>query len=269
MGSTDRERRWFTDDMGGDQEFLDWETPRHRVDIGYQFAVGKYEVTKGEFARFVRETGRDVGGNCYYYDDGWKQEASKNWRSPGFSQSDNEPVVCVNWDDAKAFAQWLSRKTGQKYRLLSESEWEYAARAGTQTMRYWGDDWENEQGCRYGNMSDIVHAKELAFPQDKKNFFMCRDGETYTARVGKYQANAFGLHDMIGNVMEWTEDCWNETYRGVPTNGKADTTGDCSLRVNRGGSWSYIPGSDRAAQRGRGTTSGRSLNLGFRLARTF
>ncbi|MEE8502787.1 MAG: SUMF1/EgtB/PvdO family nonheme iron enzyme, partial [Kiloniellales bacterium] len=115
------------------------EGPQHRVSIPRSFALGKYEVTKAEFAAFVHETGRDAQG-CLIRDDGkWKDDDSKSWRNPGYTQSDSHPVVCVNWDDAKAYARWLSRKTGKEYRLPSESEWEYAARASTTTARYWGD----------------------------------------------------------------------------------------------------------------------------------
>lgn len=193
-------------------------------------------MTRGQFAAFVRATGHDVSGGCWEYTAGeWKENASNSWRAPGFEQSDRDPVVCVSWDDAKAYVAWLSETTRQRYCLPSEAEWEYAARATTPTMRPWGDDRDNKAGCDYANGADLT-AKDkfnLARTMD------CRDGQVYTAVVGSYTANDFRLHDMIGNVLEWVEDCWNESYEaaGRPDDGSAWTSGDCNRRVLRGGSW--------------------------------
>jgi formylglycine-generating enzyme required for sulfatase activity len=257
MGSSPAERRWAVK-QGAKQEWVDWETPRKNVRIGYKFAVGKSEVTKGQYKTFVRDTDRGTGDGCYAFDNGkWNKEASKSWRDPGYSQQDNHPAVCVSWDDAKAYVRWLSRKTGQTYRLLSESEWEYTARAGTETVRYWGHDWENKEGCKYANVADF------------SDLFDCSDGYKFTSPAKKYRANRFGLHDMLGNVWEWTEDCWHNSYNGAPANGSAWTTGgNCRVRVLRGGSWDVKPRNLRSAYRVRNSTVDRFINLGFRVART-
>ena len=133
----------------GESDRVGNEGPVHEVTISRPFAVGVHEVTRGEFARFVSATGRSMGNACHVYEGGWGERSGRHWKSPGFSQADDHPVVCVDWDDAKAYAEWLSGRTGEKYRLLSEAEWEYVARAGTETARYWG---EGEEGqCRYAN----------------------------------------------------------------------------------------------------------------------
>ena len=235
----------------------DREGPVRRVKIGYRLAVGVKEVTRGEFARFVSKTGRSMGGSCWEWDGEWKEHSGRNWKSPGYSQTDEHPVVCVSWDDAKAYVRWLSGKTGKEYRLLSEAEWEYVARAGTVTARYWG---ESETGqCRYANGADETYGWTEAF---------CDDGYARTAPVGSYQANGFGLHDVLGNVYEWTEDCWNESYTGAPSDGSAWETGNCSRRVLRGGSWDILPRDLRSAFRYGYSTGSRVINLGFRVART-
>ena len=209
------------------------EGPRHRVTIGYSLAVGVYEVTFAEWDACV------VAGGCAGH---WPND--RGWGRGG------RPVMNVNWEDAREYVRWLSRETEQKYRLLSESEWEYAARAGTTTARYWG---ESESGrCRYGNGYDRTGG--------------CSDGYEYTAPVGSYQPNAFGLYDMLGNVHEWTADCWNDDYSEAPADGSAWQTGDCSVRVLRGRSWLYDPGVLRSASRGK--NSGRFDSVGFRVART-
>ena len=162
----------------------DNEGPVHRVRIGWAFAVGVKEVTVGEYGRFVSETGRSMGDSCWTYEGGeWKERSGRSWRNPGFSQTDGHPVVCVSWDDAKAYVGWLSGETGEGYRLLSESEWEYVSRAGTRTAYWWGDE----------------------IGRSRANCDRCgsRWDEEQTAPVGSFSANAFGLHDVHGNVWEW------------------------------------------------------------------
>ncbi len=131
-----------------------------------------------------------------------------SWRAPGFEQADRHPAVCVSWRDAQAYVAWLSAETGERYRLPSEAEWERAARAGTETQRYWGDG-EADQ-CAYEN-------GRTGGPGGR-----CEDGMTYTAPVGSYAANGFGLFDLLGNVREWVEDCWHDDYAGAPDDGGAD-----------------------------------------------
>ena len=234
------------------------EGPVHRVQVP-SFALGKYEVTRGQFAAFVRATGYSAGGDCVV---GLSNMASKNWRDPNFSQTDRDPVVCVNWADAKAYVEWLGRETGERYRLPSESEWEYAARAGTTTARYWGND--PDAACTNANVGDRS-AKHTFSSLTMHN---CRDGHVYTAPVGSFRANGFGLYDVLGNVWEWVEDCWIGSYVGALSNGDSWTTGDCYTRDLRGGSWYSLPERARAARRGSSRPALRGADFGFRVART-
>ena len=238
----------------------DNEGPVHRVTIAQPFVVGVYEVTRGEFGRFVGATGYSTGDRCWTFENGeWEERSGHGWKNPGFEheQGETEPVVCVNWKDAQAYVRWLSEETGKPYRLLSEAEWEYVARAGTTTARYWG---EREAGqCRYANGADASTGFKWAVS--------CHDGHARTAPVGRYEANAFGLYDVLGNVWEWTADCWNKSYAGAPSNGGAWESGECTRRVLRGGSWYFIPRYLRSASRLR-NTAGNRVSSGFRLART-
>ena len=234
----------------GDEEGrFDNEGPVHGVTISRAFAVGRHEVTRGEFGRFVSATGRDMSGGCVVWTGKeWKTESGRSWRSPGFGQTERDPVVCVSWNDAKAYVKWLSGRTGKAYRLLSESEWEYAARAGTSTRYSWGD----------------------GIGKNRANCTGCgsRWDSRSTAPVGSFAANGFGLHDMHGNVREWVEDCWNKRYNGAPRDGSAWLSGDCGNRVLRGGSWYFRPRYLRAAVRYGDEAGYRDADLGFRIART-
>ena len=231
----------------------------HEVTIARPFAVGVHEVTRGEFARFVSATGRSMGNACFVYEGGqWEKRSGRHWKSPGFRQTDDHPVVCVNWNDAKAYVRWLSGKTGKKYRLLSEAEWEYVARAGTRTARYWG---EGESGlCRYANGADASTDFDWRTG--------CNDGHARTAPVGSFHANGYQLHDVLGNVTEWVEDCRNDSYAGAPRDGSAWESGECSRRVLRGGSWVDAPRNLRSASRYWLTAGDRDDYAGFRVART-
>ena len=240
---------------------LDDEGPVHEVTIARPFAVGVNEVTRGEFARFAEATGRSTGNNCWSYESGeWKARSGRHWRDPGFSQTDEHPVVCVRWNDAQAYVRWLSGETGEAYRLPSEAEWEYVARAGTRTAWYWG---ESESGqCRYANGADEASG-DLGGGKVR-----CNDGHARTSPVGSYEANGYGLHDVLGNVWEWVQDCWNESYAGAPRDGSAWTSGECGRRVLRGGSWHANPRNLRSADRGRYWSGNRVNLIGFRVART-
>lgn len=224
MGSPDSEAgRW--DDEG----------PRHKVTISHSFAVGKYEVTNEEYEMFL--------------------QATPALRDPETHGGNNHPVVGVSWREAKAYAAWLSKETGHPYRLLSESEWEYAARAGTQTLYAWGDD--------IGVANAHCDSCGTRWDYDGGN-----GDHQGSIPVGSLATNGFGLHDMHGNVWEWVEDCWHDSYGGAPQDGSAWLSGDCDNRVLRGGSWSNHPRTLRAAFRGREPTEGRGGILGFRVART-
>lgn len=233
----------------------DNEGPAHRVTILQPFAVGKYEVTRGEFGQFVVETDYSIKGTCRYFGDPlWPDESPGfGWRNPGFDQEDRDPVVCVSWKDTQAYVRWMSEKTGEEYRLLSESEWEYAARAGTQTRFHTG--W-------------TISADQANFEETGG---VNRD---QTVPAGSFAANGFGLHDMHGNAKELVEDCYNRTYHGAPSDGSSwESDGSswekiCDVRVVRGGSWWEERSSLRSANRDTLGPSDRTSYAGFRIART-
>ena len=273
MGSSASEKTW-AENHGGSMEAVADEAPQHRVSLP-SFALGKYDVTRGEYASFARETGYPAGDGC-----GrgraifkWEKDSKLNWENPGHAQTERDPVVCVSWQDARAYIAWLNSKAHRgaasangPYRLPSEAEWEYAARAGTTTKFYWGDDdaaapvhaWFNaNSGCQ--NIKGLL----------------CDDGQTHP--VGAKPPNAFGLYDMAGNVWQWTEDCYDNSYAGVPADGRAndapssdpkakDAQGNC-LRVDRGGSWMFPAWLLRPATRERNPVDYRNDIMGFRLAR--
>lgn len=236
--------------------------PQHHVEIK-RFAIGKYSVTRAQYEMFVNETGRQSDGCMVWTGSKVEQDLAKNWRNPGFAQDDRHPVTCVSWDDAIAYAQWLSQKTGREYRLPSEAEWEYAARAGTNTYRYWGDD--GDLSCAYANVADYSALLKIRGSWDWV-VAKCSDGYVNTAPVGSFKPNRFGLFDMIGNVQQWTQDCVNENYIGAPTDGSAWTTGNCLYRIVRGGSWFNRPNTARSAQRSASTTVWQTEDFGFRVA---
>jgi len=231
------------------------ESPQHEVTIGKPFAVGKFAVTRDQFEAFVRETNHATGDKCWTLENDKREERTdRSFRNPGFAQDGRHPVVCVNWNDARAFVAWLSKKTGKGYRLLSEAEREYVARAGTTTAFWWGASISASQANYDGNYTYGGGAKG--------------GWRKKTLPVDSFEANPWGLYQVHGNVWEWVEDCWNDTYQGAPTSGSAWTSGVCGRRVVRGGSWVVTPGLLRAAYRRRNTSGFRSLDQGFRLART-
>ena len=243
---------------------------RHRVCIERAFAIGKHEVTVGQFRRFVTDTGyrsdaeRDAGGNsgCYAYqggsDFGWTEGSS--WREPGFSQGEDHPVLCVSWNDAMAYVAWLNGRAGGGYRLPTEAEWEYAARGGSQSAYTFGPDAGGL--CRYANVAD--RALKQRIPTWKWSIASCDDGHVFTAPVGAFKANPWGLHDVHGNVWEWTCSDYDKDYSG----GEQGCADAAAHYATRGGSWNLIPRSARSADRGWVTPVNRGINRGFRLART-
>ena len=240
------------------------EGPVHRVQLR-SFALGKYEVTRGQFDAFVRDTGYSAGGDCYVDKGGGEfgKLASKNWRDPNYAQTDQDPAVCISWEYANAYIEWLAWQTGKPYRLPSESEWEYAARAGTTTARHWGDD--PDEACASANVFDRTSKSKNGYDWAHHD---CTDDHAHTAPVGNFRPNGFGLYDMLGNAWEWVEDCWNGSYSGAPSDGSAWSTGECGERVLRGGSWDHVPKFVRAAYRGKSGTGYRDFDYGFRIART-
>jgi len=259
MGSSGTE----TVDQGADARRVNNETPAHDVRFGAAFRMGRNEVTRGEFARFVAATGRKMSGCSNWENNGWVHHPELDWTNPGYEQTDDHPVVCVSWLDARAYIDWLNARTGMKYRLPSEAAWEYAARSGHAAQRDWSGD---ELACAYSNGADFAAARADGLPQRPGIVFPCDDGHPYTAPVGRFAPNAFGLHDMLGNVWEWTEDCYAPSHSGAPDDGSARKDGDCERHVMRGGSWKYPARTVRFAIRGPGLATDRNNNAGFRLA---
>src|SRR5882757_6243646 len=237
------------------------ELPQHRVNIAYPLGMGVYEITVGEFKEFADAT-RHKSAGCQMYNGTWQDSSELNWNNAGYTQTATHPVTCVSWRDARDFAAWLSKKTGQKYRLPSDSEWEYAARAGSVAPRPWKENIES--ACTNANVADQSAAQQ--YPGWKVH--PCSDGYVYTAPVGSFQPNAFGLYDMLGNVFEWVLDCWHPDYKGAPADGSAwRANGDCSQRGMRGGSWFTAPSLVSASARNRFEETYRSNSVGFRLVR--
>ena len=212
------------------------------VTIEKPFAVGKYEVTFEEWDECVRD------GVCVKVEDqGWGRG--------------KRPVISVSWGESVQYGKWLSKKTGKPYRLLTEAEWEYAARANGGRARFFGIP--TEEICKYANLYDETAEAKLELGLDT---IPCADGFEHTAPVGSYLPNNFGLYDMLGNVWEWTEDCHAKLWRNSPTDASARMDGDCMERAFRGGSWishppRYLQRQDRYKYLG-----GREVDLGFRVA---
>ena len=247
MGSGAQEQA-VANGAGLPKSITDREGPQRSVSV-QNFAMGKTEVTRGQFAAFVAASGHNAGSSCYVLAGGkWTDTLERNWRNPGFAQTDNDPVACVSWDDAQAYVRWLTQKAAKSYRLPSEAEWEYAARASSTGMYFsFGED--PSQLSQYA-------------------WFSANSGNQ-THPVAQKRPNAFGLYDVHGNVWEWVEDVWHDNYNSAPTDGSAWTSGgDHALRVQRGGSWNYFPGSLRSAIRSRDTPVIRYVIIGFRIART-
>jgi len=244
------------------------EGPRRKITLHETFAFGRHEVTVGEFRAFVNATGYDpykgrLGGCRIWTGKEIVDDNAKNWKSPGFAQTDQHPVVCINWHVANSYVNWLKSQTGKSYRLPSEAEWEYATRGGTTTSRYWGNG--ADRACGHANVADKT--LERKFPA--LLIHNCQDGHVYTAPVGSYGQNRFGLKDTLGNVWEWVEDCWHENYEGSPTDGSAWLEaggGNCSQRVIRGGSWLNDPAYLRVSNRFGGVAVDGTFDIGLRLA---
>jgi formylglycine-generating enzyme required for sulfatase activity len=242
----------------------DRERPQHAVTIAQPLAVGKFAVTVDQFEAFIRDTHGQAGSSCRTLEGGKMEERTgRSWRDPGFPQTSAHPVVCINFADAEAYVDWLSMRTGKRYRLLNEAEWEYAARAGTATRFFFGND--DKVLCRYANGTDA--AAKLKVPGLGPSA-SCNDGFAYTAPVGSFAANAFGLYDMHGNARQWVEDCFHPSYAGAPADGSAWKSTDCTARVQRGGAWGYRPANLRSAYRDGIEPTMRRSFTGFRVART-
>ncbi len=220
------------------------EKPAHNVTIK-KFALAKYETTVGQFKLFVKETRylttaekQSRGCTIQNKDEEWIVSREHNWKKPGFKQTDKHPVVCISWNDAHAYIDWLSKTTAQTYRLPTEEEWEYAARSGKATAFFWGES----PNRHFANFRGIEG----------------EDTWEHTAPVGLFGGNWFDLYDMSGNAWEWVEDCWHENYKNECKNQQ--------LRTRRGGGWDNNPLNIRSAYRNKGGKADRSYLYGFRVA---
>ena len=246
------------------------EEPRRQISIK-AFAAGRFEVTRKEFAEFVNETGRDMRNPCHFWTGAVNDEPKRqvewrsdlSWLNPGYTQADNHPVTCVSWHDARAYVRWLSGRTGKPYRLMTEAEWEYAARAGSTSLYSFGNNLNVL--CSFGNGADqSLHRQFPAIVTAN-----CDDGYLYTSPVGSFSPNAFGLYDMHGNVSEWVQDCFRLTYDTGRTDGRAVDPRVCKpYRVFRGGSWGNRPAALRSAARLEFNANSASNTAGIRVARS-
>ncbi|WP_350291544.1 SUMF1/EgtB/PvdO family nonheme iron enzyme [uncultured Croceitalea sp.] len=251
------------------------QSDRKRVlaTISKPFALAAKEVTLGQYRVFMEETkykskaairdGEPLVGCNYYDGKQYGYIANHNWKNPGYAQREDAPVVCVSWSDANAYANWLSKKTGRKYRIPSAVEFEYASRAGSSSPWYWGTN--PEEACEYANIGDRAFGDK--YPT--RPSFPCTDGYVYTAPVGKFKPNKFGLYDMVGNAWEWTEDCYKRDLTDAPLDGTADTNdpeNNCAWRTPKGGSWISGIAWSRAAVRSADGADYKSFMLGFRVA---
>lgn len=235
------------------------EAPTRKVVIGKAFAVGRFAVTYDEYDTFITVSGYKPAPGCRVFEGGrWVDKSELSFRNPGFPQRGDHPVACINWNDAKAYVDWLAARMGREYRLLSEAEREYATRAGSSSAFWWGNDVTPTQAAYDWSM---VFAKNSSGAQSGQ------PGRG-TQPVAAFSANPWGLYQVHGNVSEWTEDCWNSSYRSAPVDGTAWVAGDCGRRVLRGGSWGYAPKDLRSAYREGATLSYRNFNFGFRVARS-
>lgn len=248
------------------------ETGQVLVVLDHTFAIGRTEVTRAQYRVFSQATERTPIGDCRVANSGgFIRKSEATWENPGFHGELNEqqPVVCVSWDDAHAYTEWLSNLTGHRYRLPSETEWEYAARSGTQGARFFSDTDSDEtslvsNACEYANVYDFT-AQNLwhwNIPHAR-----CTDGHSELAPVASYLPNAFDLFDMLGNAREWLEDCYTASYVGRPTDGQPWVWGGCPRRGVRGGSFLSRPSEVRSAMRSSELQATRQNDLGFRVVR--
>jgi formylglycine-generating enzyme required for sulfatase activity len=240
------------------------EVPQRTVVIARPFQIGKHEVTRGEYAAFVAATHRAVEGNCLTdrtKRGDWVYDVNTTFRDPGFVQADNHPVACVSYDEAKAYVAWLNSKTSGGYRLLTEAEWEYVARAGAPANHAW--PWGTDAaGSKFANGFDQTTMAHYAGMDTSgyKTFdpMPCVDGWLNTSPVGSLAPDKFGVYDMIGNVAEWVEDC----------DGPDAAAASCAKRLVKGGSWGTLAHNLRIAERVPYPATHRDDSVGIRLART-
>jgi formylglycine-generating enzyme required for sulfatase activity len=241
------------------------------------FAVAATEVTRGAFAAYVRASGAAIGSGCNVYEQGKLATRTElSWMQPGFAQGDDHPVVCISPAEAQAYAAWLAKSTGRKFRLLTEAEWEYVARAGLSGDALWASPAEACSGANLldrdtakaeaGKILAAAAAEPASETGDAPRVAPCSDGFVYTAPVGRRAANSLGLYDLIGNVWELTADCHADSLQAVPASGAAVVRENCAAFVVRGGAWVVGPNVIRLHQRGMLGAAARKFSIGFRVA---
>ncbi len=239
------------------------ERPQLEVHIDYPFAIGRFEVTVAQFAEFAAASGKDFA-NCFVLSKGaWRPDAKADWRAPGFDASPQHPATCLSADDFQQYLDWLSQKTGQRYRFPTEAEWEYSARTDAMEVRIWGP--ADASACKQVNAGDSSFraVRGPTWPT-----FACSDGYAAAAPVGRFPANAHGMRDVFGNLAEFVADCYVAGHTGAPTDGSARTdSAGCALRVVKGASWAAEPGSLRPAVRQPVPRSLRGDGHGLRVVR--
>jgi formylglycine-generating enzyme required for sulfatase activity len=236
-----------------EQHRLDVEGPQQPVTIARAFAVGRFAVTVDQYAAFVADTCYPVAATCKQWHDAEWQERPGSFRSPGFAQSGAHPAVCVSWDDATAYVRWLAARTGRRFRLLTEAEWEYAARAGTTTPYWWGSSLS----------PDLANCKPDAGADPNATRGVWRMS---TVPVDRFAPSPWGLYQVHGNVWEWVQDCWHPSHAGAASDGGARQDPPTSRRVVRGGSWLNRVRGLRSARRHAAEPGYRRSDIGFRVA---
>lgn len=258
----------FTQGFDGGLEAR-YEGPRRDITIDYHFAIGRFEVTQAQYRAFIEQSGYEPSPGCFLWDGiGAPFIDANGWEDPNYGRppADNEPVACLNWTHANAYVTWLAESTGQPYRLISEAEWEYVARAGrADDATYpWGES--EEEACLHGNVLDRSSKRfdpKLTMPEAP-----CDDGFPQVAPVGQFQPNPFGVYDITGNVWEWLADCYVMPYaEDAPTDGSAYINESCDRRAVRGGAWLSTLFWQRPTFRGRDPEDLTSRIFGLRVAR--
>ena len=268
MGQTETEKQELIRQVG-EEIYKKWygdEGPWHEVCVD-GFWMGRHEVTRDQFRRFIDATGyksdAEKEGYAWIWSDKWEKKEGVDWRNAGFEQDGRHPVVNVSWNDARAMAKWITDQGNGKFRLPTEAEWEYACRAGTNTARFWGND--PDDACRYANVHDKISKRINKFKWTNHD---CDDGYVKTAPVGSFRPNNFGLYDMLGNVWEWCDDIYAKDAYSKHSRKNSIYTNGGSYRVIRGGGWESITRGVRCALRGDRSPGSRFILLGFRLLRT-
>ena len=240
------------------------EAPQHKVHVRETIAIGRFEITRDQFAAFVDATSYRGSGRCMTFEQNMPREReNRSFLMPGYAQDGNHPAVCVSWTDAQAYVDWLSKTTGKTYRLPSEAEFEFAARAGGAARYGFTDD--PADLCRFANGAD-QSAKTAGLPPEA-SYMPCSDGYAFTAPVGSFAANAFGLYDLIGNVWEWTADCFAEDYSSAAVDSAPHNAAGCTARTLRGGDWFSTASMLRPAVRAKANQDAHNDDIGFRVVR--